>query len=128
MINGPVVETILVDVHYAELLFYEEFENLNPLPRNIRRQIRSSMHYEVSTNPFIVCIRAYPTTPGQTHRRISTNTGWIEYDPKTPASHPYSPNTRTSWKNSINQRVDDTLQKAKERLISYLKTKDLTKN
>jgi hypothetical protein len=114
MINGPVVETILVDVHYAELLFYQETENL--LPPQFRRHLSCRMLSQVSTNPFIACVRVYPSTPGQTHRCLKTDTGWIEYELLTTSSLPLSPSARHAC---VHLRVVHTLQTARDQLISF---------
>lgn len=111
-------ESKLIDSQYAELLFYEECEEKNTLPLEIRKRIRSLMHYEVSTNPFIASIRVERTPTDLKYQLVTTSTGWFEYDPMTPVSLPPSPNQRNSWKNSVLQRVNTTLETARERLLS----------
>jgi hypothetical protein len=105
------MKTTLIDVYYAELLSYEEFENLSSLRQ--RASMRSIMHTEVSTNRFVACVRVYQSSPGQSYRWISTtNTGWINQNYETGVSLPLTPSTR------IMNSVTHTLQKARERLMS----------
>jgi hypothetical protein len=107
----------VIDIHYAELLYYQEFEDLNPFPRRVRERIRSLMYDEISTNPFIASVRVYVPVTGQTFRVISTHSGWFEHGPVTPSSLPPSTTQRNLCRNAAARRVERTLQFASDRLM-----------